>query len=297
MQKFPETGRPFLLGAAVLLAGALASCGGDDAEKGVLPTEAPSAEVVALEFDPAGGWLFRAHPRALYRSADGGASWDPVPLPASVADGRIAAIAVPPDPGGGFYIAGPGIGVLETRDMGETWAAAGRELSDDVVALTAHADQAGTLYAVVGEDGLFRSEDAGGSWAHMDGGPGVRIQRLVHSDMEGSMQTGWLFAATSEGVRRSMDCFCGWLPTADLPSGGASDVAYDPRQPERLYASTAEGVFASPDGGQSWERVSEEVSGTALAVDPSTGAVHATTSEGDLLRSADGGRTWERVGA
>ena len=297
MKSFPGTAGPFLLGTAALLVAVLASCGGEDSERGVLPGEAPPGEVIALEFDPVGGRLFKVHPHALYGSGDGGRSWDPVPLPASVLDGRIAAIALPPDSAGALYVAGHGIGVIVSRDMGETWKGIGQELPADLVALTGHADQPRTLYAVVEEEGIFRSQDAGGTWTRMDGGPGPPIWAFVHTDMEGSMQSGWLFAATPEGVRRSMDCFCGWRPTADLPSGGASDVTYDPRRPERVYASTVEGIFLSPDGGETWERVSQEPVATALAVDPSTGALYAAVSGGALLRSADEGRTWLRVGA
>src|SRR3546814_15414001 len=72
-----------------------------------------------------------------------------------------------------------------------------------------------TVYAVVAEQGIYRSEDGGAGWRMMDKGPEAEIQRIIHSNLEGSMQSGWLFAATDRGVYRSMDCFCGWRNAGD----------------------------------------------------------------------------------
>jgi photosystem II stability/assembly factor-like uncharacterized protein len=281
--------RRWMLAAAVLPL--LAACG-PAKEEGVLPQDAAPGEVVALQYG--GESLLRAHPHALYRSTDGGESWEPVALPASVREGRIAAVATPPAAPGTLLIAGPGIGVVKSEDEGRTWMRLDEELpSREVAALAAHADQPGTLYAVVSGEGIYRSEDAGETWTRMDGGPGAPIRQLFHSDMKGSMQSGWLFAATPEGVRRSMDCFCGWRPTAELPEGEVFEIAFDPTQPERVYASTAQGLFRSNDGGQSWERVSTEPVATALAVD-AAGTLYAADRGGAVLRSADQGSSWER---
>ena len=284
--------------APALLLGALAACGSAGAEEGVLPEGPSQGEVVALEADAANGRLLKAHPQALYESADGGTRWQPVPLPASTQEGRIAAVAVPADSAGVLYVAGPGVGVIKSTDAGQSWKALHKGLpSREVAAFTTHATQPGTLYAFIPDEGIYRSEDAGQSWTKLDGGPGVPVRRVFHSDMKGSMQTGWLFAATPEGVRRSMDCFCGWRPTGELPAGEILDVAYDPRQPERVFASTASGVFRSTDGGESWQAVETEGSvPAALAVDAS-GVLYGATREGVLVRSTDQGESWERAGA
>lgn len=280
-------------GAAALLLGGLAACGGSVAEAGVIPTEAPQGEIVALKYDAAGGRLLKGHPNALYQSTDGGATWQPIPLPRAVQEGQLSAAAAA-DSGRVLYVAGPGVGVFRSSDGGQTWVSRSGELpSRDVVAFAVHADQPKTLYASFATEGIHRSEDAGETWTKMDGGPGAPIRQLLHSDMEGSMQTGWLFAATPEGVRRSMDCFCGWRPTGELPEGEVFDVAYDPTQPERVFASTAQGLFRSADGGESWERAAAETVATALAVD-AAGTLYAADRKGVVLRSADQGSSWER---
>ena len=287
--------------ALVALLAVLTACAAPSSERGVLPEGAPRGEVVALTYDAAGGRLLRAHAHALYESPADSARWQPVPVPPSVRRGRIAAVAAVTgraDAGTTLYIAGPELGVLRSEDAGRTWITLNETLpSTNVAAIATHADDPSTLYAVVPAEGVYRSEDAGETWKRMDAGPGVAVRQLFHSDMPGSMQTGWLFAATTDGVRRSMDCFCGWRPTGESAGGGVSAVAYDPRQPEHVYAAAASGVFRSVNGGEGWERVSAEGPvKTALTMDLS-GVLYAATPDGALLQSADKGRTWERFGA
>lgn len=85
----------------------------------------------------------------------------------------------------------------------------------------------------------------------MDAGPRGGITQFVHSDMPGSMQTGWLFAASPQGVRLSMDCFCGWRMGGELP-GGTQAIACDPHRPARVVAAVGDLVFESADGAQTW---------------------------------------------
>lgn len=66
------------------------------------------------------------------------------------------------------------------------------------------------------------------------------------------MQSGLLFATTPEGVRRSMDCFCG-CPTGDLPEDGIRAIAYDPTDAALVYVATSAGLFRSTNGGESRE--------------------------------------------
>lgn len=282
---------------AVAATVAVAACS-PGAEEGVLPDSPPEGEVVDLEFDSEAVRLLRAHAHAVYQSSDGGVTWQPIPLPSSVAHGRIADVATASGAENVIYVAGPGIGVWRSEDEGRSWIALNDGLPGTAVtSFSVHAAQSGTIYAVVEAEGIYRSEDAGVGWTRMDAGPGADIREFLHSGMEGSMQTGWLFAATEEGVRRSMDCFCGWRPTGELPGGPVYDVAYDPRQPERVYAATAGGLFASEDGGETWTRTSGDGPAViVLAVDPS-GTLYAATNEGALLRSADLGRSWARTGA
>ncbi len=274
---------------------ALALLIGVPAAAGAFAASGPDAErgkVTALAFDAADGALLEATDKGLYRSTDEGRSWQPVALPAS-ARGHVAALAVSKK--GAFYIGGPGIGVLSSTDGGGKWTARNKGVpSRDVVAVAAHADQPDTVYVYVAKRGIFRSEDRGSHWKLMDAGPREPIRSLVHSNMPGSMQTGWFFAATAKGVGRSMDCFCGWRDAGALGHPAAA-LTYDPKQPQRVYAATGEGLYVSADGGEKWERASSPAPDITALAAASSGALYAVTAGGILFRSADGARSWAPV--
>src|SRR3546814_17764766 len=106
-----------------------------------------------------------------------------------------------------------------------------------------------TVYAVVAEQGIYRSEDGGAGWRMMEKGTEAEIQRIIHSNLEGSMQSGWLFAATDRGVYRTMDRFCGWRNAGDTRPV-SSAIAYDPQQPMTLYAARGGQVVTTAHGGE-----------------------------------------------
>ncbi len=256
--------------------------------------DAGRARVVALAASDAGKTLVKATADALYRSSDGGNEWERIALPA--ATNGIAAVAASAMHPNLLYVAGSGFGVLRSEDGGRHWHARNDGLpSRKVIALAAHATQADTVYADVSGTGIFRSQDGGAHWTLMDHGPHDRIVGFVHSNMPGSMQTGWLFAATTNGVYRSMDCFCGWQAAGAL-NGKVRAVAYDPQQPRRVYAATGKGLFVSTDGGEQWTRTAAPAGTmTALTAAPS-GTLYAASGSA-IFRSADQGKTWERTGA
>ena len=274
---------------AVMLASALAVSGAAAAGRDDV------GPIVALGFDGGSQTLIKADPEALYRSSDGGRKWIATPLPPA-AKGHLAAMAVAGKGKGALYVAGPGIGVLRSEDGGRSWVARNKGLPEgEVIALTAHTEQPDTVYASVSGQGIFRSEDAGASWRLMDKGPREDIVQFVHSNMPGSMQTGWLFAATTKGVSRAMDCFCGWRDAGGL-SGKVSAVSYDPREPQRVYAATSAGLFLSVNGGEQWTKaVSPSKDVTALLATP--GGLYAAGGDGKLYRSTDRAKTWKRIGA
>lgn len=279
-----------LLGRIALLVAVLAIQGMASAGQPV----ASQDRIAALEFDNASRTLFKATAKALYRSDDEGRTWMKIVSPPAATKHAIAAVAVSARDKDTVYVAGPGLGIFRSEDGGRTWTARNHGLPNrKVVALTAHADQMDTLYAYVAGKGIFRSQDAGLRWRLMDRGPREEIRRFVHSNMPGSMETGWLFAATSKGVRRSMDCFCGWHDAGGLVDEVRA-VSYDPDEPQRIYAAARKGLFVSTDGGEQWTSLkSPDTVITALVAAPS-GVLYAG-GDNSLFRSSDRGATWERV--
>ena len=276
---------------AVSLAGlavaSLGAAGGAMAAEVMLP---------ALSYDQTSNRLLKVDDNTLSQSENGGKTWLNIALPPAVEKGTLATAVVPAENGDALYIAGPAIGVQRSEDNGESWQALNANLpSRNVIAFTVHRNQPETLYAVIADDGLYQSEDAGNTWKKMDSGPTQTIRRLVHSDMEGSMQTGWLYAVSDDAVRLSMDCFCGWRLSGDLDTAKVHDVTYNVNEPKQVFVSTEQGLFRSNNGGQQWEPIAsegEEEKKVALAL-ASEGTLYALEADGDLVISEDQGKTWE----
>jgi photosystem II stability/assembly factor-like uncharacterized protein len=284
-------------GAVTFIMAGLLAIGSGSAFAKARPSDPQHGRIVALGFDAGNQMLLKAYSGALYRSGNGGRDWEPVPLPAAVARGRIASVAAAAHRKDLLYVAGPGFGVLRSENGGRNWVAENTGLpSNNVVALTSHADQSNTIYAYLSGKGIFRSEDAGAHWRLMDTGPRQRISHLIHSNMPGSMQTGWFFAATANGVNRSMDCFCGWHDAGGL-ARAITAVAYDPQQPKQVYAATGTGLLVSTDGGEQWSPLNAPGPGISALAVTSAGELYAAVGEGELFHSADHGKTWERIDA
>lgn len=251
------------------------------------------APIVSLKYDKSTQTLWKATPKMLARSTNYGRSWTVVEVP-STAQGRITTFTISARDPNVLYLGGPKIGVARSRDRGQKWDAGNSGLpSRKIVALASHSDQAMTVYAYIKEKGIFRSQDGGATWRLMDRGPRGAIVDFVHTNMPGSMETGWLFAAKTKGMGRSMDCFCGWHNAGEV-SGAFNAVSYDPDQPQNVYAASREGLFVSTDGGEQWSRVtSPKGKITALTVVPGKGVYAA--SDGNLIRSVNNGITWETI--
>lgn len=182
-----------------------AGCGA--ARPGGAGTPAPVGPALSLAVDPADGSLLKAG-GGLFRSMDQGQSWSPLPLPAALRPDKTREVAVSTAAPVRLYAAGPGAGIVRSDDGGRIWRAVSAGLpTQEVAAFAVHSTRPDTLYASIHSRGVFRTEDGGGRWQKMDDGPPAPVVALAHSTLEGSMNTGWLYAATPEGPYLGMDCF------------------------------------------------------------------------------------------
>lgn len=167
----------------------------------------PNGSVTSLAVDSTDGSLLMVR-GGLFRSTDQGQHWTDIALPSSLHPDKLRQVATTSSAPDSVYAAGPGAGVLRSDDHGENWNLVSDGLpSQEVVSFAVHSFRPDTLYAWIENDGVFRTEDGGGRWEKMDDGPPASVVTLAHSTLEGSMNTGWLYAATPDGPYLSMDCF------------------------------------------------------------------------------------------
>jgi photosystem II stability/assembly factor-like uncharacterized protein len=210
--------------------------------------------------------------RGVYRSRDGGGSWQKVLGP----DPDTGAVDVLFEPGNprNMYAAlwqtrrtpwsvyppsnGAGSAVFRSIDGGEHWTrlADGLPQAHGRVGLAVAPSEPARVYAVVDADaggGVYRSDDRGGHW------------RLVGLDPR-VWQRGWYFGrltvdprdanrvfALNTIVLRSDDGGATWIPLKGDPTGDDfHELWIDPRSPDRRILGTDQGAIVTMNGGDTW---------------------------------------------
>lgn len=184
---------------------ALATCAGR-ADTPVASSLAGTSDSIGLAYDLEGGGLLKADNQGLSRWRAGG-GWEKLTVPEA---SGLSGVVVNPEQPGTVYVSGPSVGVLRSEDAGKSWKEVNTGLpNQDVTALALHTFRRETLYAWVRGEGIYRTEDGGGTWVRVpdQGSPDGDVRGLTHSTLPGSMNTGWLYAATPTGAYLSMDCF------------------------------------------------------------------------------------------
>lgn len=153
-------------------------------------------------------WL-GAH-TGLFRSADGGRSWQPVKLSANHAHLDIMTLVVDPRDSQTIYVGTHDAGVFRTQDAGGTWAQVNAGIGGpDVHGLALDPNESAKLHAAVrGQgEGVYRSRDSGAKWVRVDDGPTGEVKVMASVNISTGMGGIFLYAGTAEGLVRSPDCF------------------------------------------------------------------------------------------
>ncbi len=238
--------------------------------------------------------------------------------------------------GGGNEWFGPA--VWKTEDFGETWSHSSEGLAyeagqEPIKAVWSLSSANGSIYAGVQPAGLFRSDDGGHTWSHVEGlqkhpsrphwnpgGAGLILHSLVrHPEDHDQLWIG----ISAAGVFHTADGGKTWEPRnmgtrADYnpddqryPEFGqcVHSVAMAAGMPDRLYQQNHCGMYRTDDGGRSWQSMEEGLPSTfgfpSAAHPRDADTVYLVPLNGDIKgrfvpdakaavwRSRDGGKTWQ----
>src|SRR5262249_46342004 len=237
--------------------------------------------------DVSGAQLARAAAQAAaIPSAPDAGSWQ-LAGPTNVG-GRVVDLGVDNQAPNTIYPATAGGGVWKSTDAGMTYTSARpTHVTQTMGAIAQGSD--GTLWVGTGEanpsgggltftgDGMYKSSDGGQSWTHIGLEDSAAIGRVavdptnpnvVYAAASGSISR----TVSQRGLYKTTDGGQTWTKVLDVPNAtpGAVDVAIDPSNPQRVYASLwdhkrnngarvyggiGSGLFRSDDGGATWKRL------------------------------------------
>jgi photosystem II stability/assembly factor-like uncharacterized protein len=166
--------------------------------------------VHALAMDADGRVLFLGTHAGLFRSEDGGRSWQGVALAGNPSHLDVMAVAADPKDPSTMYVGTHEAGVLRSTDGGKTWRTASAGLGGpDIHGLAVEPNTPRKLHAAVREkgQGIYRTTDGGEKWVRVDDGPGGEVKVLASVNISTGMGGIFLYAGTAEGLQLSADCF------------------------------------------------------------------------------------------
>jgi len=207
--------------------------------------------------------------RGVYRSTDGGASWKRV----LYKDPETGAIDLSFDPANpsivyaslwqmrrqpwNFSSGGPGSGLYKSSDGGVTWTRLeGHGLPTGIlgrIGIAVAGGGAGRVYAMVeaAEGGLFRSDNAGASWARVNEDHRFRQRAWYFTHVFADPLAADVVYVLNTGAFRSSDGGRSF-DLMPAPHGDHHALWIDPKDPRRLINGSDGGASISVDGGKIW---------------------------------------------
>jgi photosystem II stability/assembly factor-like uncharacterized protein len=236
--------------------------------------------------------------KVLFRSLDGGFSWQPIDDSFTPEGFAITAFSTDPRSPRTLYAA-VGDVVYKSTDGGAAWKATGAGLEGYILTLLIPRGRPGSVYAGT-DKGLFLSLDGGATWVRQPLGlspPGVvyflaASGQALLAAVEG---TGQRF-----GVYRSRDGGRSWdFSSRGLFLTNVTDVDFG--APGTVWCVADYNLFRSADDGLTWRRIQPDPLRShvpvQVAVNPTDRSnVFVLGSDGAFWRSGDAGATWEAAG-
>lgn len=229
----------------------------------------------------------------VFDSADQGSTWSFASD--GIDSGRLEALVADPFSRDVALASVDGL-LIRTDDGGATWRVIhGLLPPNSVESLVADPAVPDTYYAMLWNDGIWKTTDGGASWNRtLSAGLDFEAQSVYAQNSAPPA----IFASESfsNRVYRSVDSGASWaLISAPAGVSAVTGAASDAKV---LYAAGNSGVFYSADGGANWARVQDELANPydsvrSLQIDPSDAKIaYVVTQFSGLLRTLDAGATW-----
>ena len=210
--------------------------------------------------------------RGVYRSQDGGATWQKVlfknedvgaidlafdPVDSKIVYATLWNVRRPP----WFIYApanGPGAGIFKSVDGGSTW----NEISVGIplegrghIGISVPSSNPNRIYAVVDakEGGVFISNDAGATWSRLSSDKRLWDRGWYFEKVTVDPKNADIVYVMNTSVYRSTDAGKTWTPIKGAPGGDDYHQLWiNPDDPKRMIVASDQGAIVTVDGAATW---------------------------------------------
>ena len=210
--------------------------------------------------------------RGVYRSQDGGATWQKVlfknedvgaidlafdPVDSKIVYATLWNVRRPP----WFIYApanGPGAGIFKSTDGGSTW----QEISVGIplegrghIGIAVAPANRNRLYAVVDakEGGVFTSNDAGATWTRLSNDKRLWDRGWYFEKVTADPKNADVVYVMNTSIYRSTDAGKTWTPIKGAPGGDDYHQLWiNPDDPKRMIVASDQGSIVTVDGAATW---------------------------------------------
>lgn len=273
---------------------------------GMTGCQKESESIVSIALHPTNtNILYVATNDAVYKSRDGGGTWERFP---SFSARRVTTLAIDPLLPATIYAGTMGDAVYKSPDGGQRWLPHNVGLKEHVSFVNQfvfHPALNETIY-IATTVGAYYSKDAGREWEERMNG--MREVHIVTSIAIDPKDPTILYGGTTGGVYRSDDGAMSWkrintglIPESELMASmalGVNAIEIDRTNPDVVYAGTTKGLFRTENKGEAWDRIGQSLSDpfiSSLLLHPTDPSVLYIGGPAGVWKSVDRGKTWKGV--
>lgn len=218
------------------------------------------------------GHVFGPHPeRGVYRSKDGGKTWEKVLFRSNKA-GAIDLSMNPTNPRilyaafwearrypWGLHSSGPDSSIYRTTDGGDTWV----ELTDnpglpkgmkDRIGIAVSPAKPERIWAIIvaeSEKGIYRSDDHGDTWKRVSDNPNLFVRPWYFNHIHADTQNPEVVYVLNTGFWKSTDGGRTYV-NRHTPHSDNHDLWIDPKNARRMIEGNDGGATVTFNGGETW---------------------------------------------